>query len=460
MNTLSRKPNVLLFLTDDHAAWAMGHAGSVSARTPNLDRLAVAGTRFINATTPSPVCSPARASLMTGLMPSEHGIHDWLQEYDPETGDHNWLNGIRTIPDVYLENNYYTGLSGKWHLGFNSHPPSGFEWAFGLDRIVNTHLGTSRYYLNGEPRDLNGNRSRLITDNAINFLRSRPVDRPFFLNVGYFATHSPFEAHKHDPESLSPFMKEDFPDMPRKKAHPWSKPENGIPGVLFDEMEARKRWRGYFSGVWEVDQGVGRILAHLEEKDLLKDTIIIYTADHGLCLGHHGIWGKGNATRPLNMYEENLKVPLIISGPGFKANDYHFSPVTHCDVFHLLADIGQGKCPSEIYSQLCDKSDYLDRPTFHEYGDMRAIRTREFKLIRRFHHGPDQLFDLSADPQETTNVISRIPYQDILRRLDLSLDDFFRNHTVTGRDGREVARMARHNDFEAWRDGLRDKALK
>ena len=216
--------NILLILTDDHAAWALAHAGCAELQTPNLDRLAAHGTRFTNATTPCPVCSPARASLMTGLMPSEHGIHDWLQEFDPETGDRDWLKDMETLPQVYQQNGYHTGLSGKWHLGFHEGPPPGFDWAFGMDRKINSHNGQIDYFLNGKKLTIEGNRSLQITNNALAFLEERPRDKPFFLNVGYFATHSPYVEEKHDPDVINLYRGATFPDLPRQNPHPWAKP--------------------------------------------------------------------------------------------------------------------------------------------------------------------------------------------------------------------------------------------
>lgn len=436
-----RMQNVVCFVTDDHAAWALAHAGCAEIDTPNLDRLAARGTRFTNAFTPCPVCSPARACLMTGLMPSEHGIHDWLQEYDPEIGDRDWLAGIETLPEVYQKNGYHTGLSGKWHLGFHEGPPPGFDWAFGMDRKMNSHNGSIDYFLNGKKLTLEGNRSRHITARALQFLEERPADRPFFLNVGYFATHSPFTEEKHDASVVDLYRDAEFPEMPRTAPHPWSKPENGPPSDGFGETEARKRWRGYFAAVTEIDREVGRILDYLEANHLLEDMLILYTADHGLCLGHHGVWGKGNGTRPLNLYDESLRVPLIVAGPGVEAGGVVKRPVSHLDMHEYLT--------TRKYSSLGDA-------TFHEYGDTRAIRTPKFKLVRRFNHGPDELYNLQEDPGERRNALNDPRYKSLLLELDADLEIYFAKHTSKACDGRKVAELPRHNDHEAWRDGMRE----
>ena len=111
------RPNIVLFLTDDHGAWASGCYGNDEVATPTLDTLAATGTRFANAYTPTPVCSPARACLLTGKTASQVGIHDWLQEAMPEVGERDWLRGTSTLFDFLSAAGYHTGLSGKWHLG-------------------------------------------------------------------------------------------------------------------------------------------------------------------------------------------------------------------------------------------------------------------------------------------------------------------------------------------------------
>ena len=139
------RPNILLFLTDDHGAWAMGCYGNSEVQSPTLDQLAREGVRFANAFTPSPVCSPARACLLTGRTPSQVGIHDWLEEAGPQFGDPDWLADEITLPEILTAAGYHCGLSGKWHLGRSHETPRGFAWCFGLPRWQGAHIEEYTY---------------------------------------------------------------------------------------------------------------------------------------------------------------------------------------------------------------------------------------------------------------------------------------------------------------------------
>jgi arylsulfatase A-like enzyme len=458
-----KSPNIILFLTDDHAAWALNHAGASDLPTPNLDRLAAQGTRFTEAFTPSPVCSPARACLMTGLPPSQTGIHDWLQEYDDAVAARDWLKGFDTLPEMFQRAGYQTYLSGKWHLGATPALPRGFDHAFGYGRKTASHNGAGCYTIDGETVELEGNRSELTGRHACRFLQDADRERPFFLNVGLFATHSPYVEAAHDPEIIAQLEAHDFPDLPRTELHPDAKPENGPATDADPETERRKRWRGYYAGVMEIDRELGRILDTLQSTGREEDTLIVYTADHGCCLGHHGVWGKGNGTRPLNFYDTSLRVPLILKGPGWAAGHSVQMPVTHYDSFATLKDLcglqpADGHLrPGHSLSSINQIAPHhrLDRTTFHEYGDARAVRTSEWKRIERYGHGPDEAFDLSNDPGEN----HPLPASAAPPELAESLHAFYRDYDQGKYSGLHARQLPRHNDHEAWRDGLREQSL-
>ena len=219
-------PNILLFLTDDHGAWALGCYGNREVRTPALDGLAVEGARFTNAFTPSPVCSPARVCLLTGRTPSQVGIHDWIQEERPELGDPDRLADETTLAKLLSGASYYCGLSGKWHLGRSHVPPRGYDWYFGLPRWQGAHIEEYDYVFGEETVRLSGNKTEIITYYALRFLDDAPADHPFFLQVGYIATHSPYG--NQEPDLVALYGDAAFGDIPPYTPHPWHRNE-GFP---------------------------------------------------------------------------------------------------------------------------------------------------------------------------------------------------------------------------------------
>ena len=188
-------PNILLFLTDDHGQWALGRSRNDRIQAPNLDYLADTGTVMENAFTPTPVCSPARACLLTGRTASQHGIHDYLDNL-PAHFRRDWLEGTLTLPELLQNAGYGTGHVGKWHLGNDDKSARGFDsWgALAGDYPIDA-TGPARYCVDGELKTIAGPKASIITDGAVRFLKNCDKDRPFFLLVGHVSTHSPWEGH-------------------------------------------------------------------------------------------------------------------------------------------------------------------------------------------------------------------------------------------------------------------------
>lgn len=460
---MPKRKNVLFFLTDDHGAWASGCYDNSEIQTPTLDTLAKNGTRFANAFTPTPVCSPARACLLTGHTPSQVGIHDWLEEAQDEIGNRDWLGDRKTLFEFFHDAGYYTGLSGKWHLGQSHQAPKGADFHFGLLGWQGIHNHEYTYVKNGDEMLSSQNKSQLITDNAIEFLQQVPSEQPFFLNVGYIATHSPYHKSAHVPELTNLYEDSRFTDIPDYEAHPWAKNE----GFNLDaptQEDLRDYYIGYYAAVTEIDRNIARILATLQDLKLLDDTIIVYTSDHGLTLGHHGFWGKGNSTRPLNMYEYSLRVPLIWQGTDIQGGSVSQFNVTHYDTFQTILDMAgiepesDQPYPGTSYKHILMQGEQVwDERVFGEYGDLRMIRTNKWKLVRRYPNGPDDLFDLEADPHERNNLIDDIDYIDTIIDLTEQLNDFYQKYEIAAYSGLRVKTLPRHNHYEAWRDGLREK---
>ena len=414
------KPNILFILTDDQGAWAMRCAGNTDIHTPNLDRIASQGYRFENFFCASPVCSPARASLLTGRIPSAHGVQDWIRSgnldrdglkkeirEDPyylcEEKPIQYLEGMLTYTDVLKENGYTCALSGKWHLGDSMTPQHGFDKWFTIGR-GGCYYNKADIVENGEISFENRYITNVITDKALSYLEEfRTQDNPFYLSVHYTAPHSPWEEDQHPGEYIEMYRDCGFTATPDLPVHP-----NQIPSAPSGTGEVRKSLlRGYYAAITAMDADVGRLLDKLEALGIAEDTIVMFMADNGMNMGHHGIWGKGNGTFPFNMYDTAVKVPFLVSWPG------HYPSGVVCrrmcsqyDFFQTLLDmVGirrqlpdglPGRSFADVFDGNTEKAGAV--VVYDEYGPTRMIRTEEWKYICRSPYGPDELYHLSEDP--------------------------------------------------------------
>ena len=443
-------------MTDDHGAWANACYGNHEVQTHILDKLAESGIRFNRAYTPTPVCSPARACLLTGKTASQIGIHDWLAEFDEAIANHDWLHGEKTLFNYFHDVGYRTGLSGKWHLGHSHQTPDGADFHFGLPGWQGKHNHEYEYVYNGERITLDGNKSSHITDYAIEFLNDVDND-PFFLNVGYIATHSPYAQQEHAPEVTALYQDSEFVDILPYAVHPWVKNE-GTPNHPTD-AELRDRYIGYYASVTEIDNNISRIYDTLQANGQLENTIIIYTSDHGCAIGHHGLFGKGNSTRPLNMYEKSLHVPLIISGAGIATGQVSDLYVDHYDTFRTILDLANielsdaSDFPGTSYSRLLvGETIEWDNTQYGEYGDLRMIRNEQWKLVWRYPDGPHSLFNLIDDPDEVNDLARSESQQSVMQQLKARLDSFYAVYSDDMYSGLRVRELPRHNlGAEAWR---------
>lgn len=418
------RPNIVFILTDDQGYWALGCAGNPEIRTPHLDRLAKQGVRFENFFCTSPVCSPARASLLTGRIPSQHGVLDWIRGGNDPVEQRfsepvEYLAGQRAYTDILVENGYVCGLSGKWHLGASHVPQKGFTHWFAHPRGGGPYLG-AEMIRDGEIVEVPDYLTDAITDDALSFIETHSSnDTAFYCSVHYTAPHSPW-LDQHPPELVDFYEDCAFESCPQEPRHSGAiYSDLGFSQAIANKQHVpvpvREYLKGYFASITAMDAGIGRILDTLDEHGLRENTLIFFCSDNGFNCGHHGIWGKGNVTQPLNMYDTSVKVPAIISQLGRLPEDslcqallsqYDFMP-TLLDYLGLENPVAED-LPGRSFLPLLsdpgsDEHDFV--VVFDEYGPTRMIRTHEWKYIHRYPYGPHELYDLAHDPGERVNLL-------------------------------------------------------
>ncbi len=452
------KPNIIVFFSDDHAAWALPSYGNREISAPHISELAETGAVMENAFTPCPVCSPARASFWTGLYPSQHGVHDHLAEDEPEVRETAWLDGIPTLADYLREAGYSAAMCGKWHCGAGETPKSGFDYWYSSWRKTPKYSAmTHKYSDQGQVVERAGYDTRIITDAAIDFLRGRDRENPFFLFIGYATAHNPWI--NRDEELVAGYRKASFDDIPDDSPYAFGEPGTH-PVAPDDPKEALAQ---YYASVTMIDEAVGRVLDELATQDEREETLIVYTSDHGLNMGHHGIWGKGNGSEPLNMLEESIRVPLILSHAGhagqIAAGQRRVEQVNHCDLFMTLLDFAgarpqaSDRFPGKSFRGLLagEVNPAWDNRILVEYGPVRAIHDGRYKLVQRRDGYENLLHDLERDPREQANLYRDPQCQDIARRLTAALESFFARYEVAERSGLRGDELPVHNRNEAWR---------
>jgi arylsulfatase A-like enzyme len=422
-----------------------------------MDALAANGVRMVNAFTPSPVCSPARACFFTGRYPSQHGIHDWLKERDPVIGARDWMAEETNLAAQLSGAGYDTALFGKWHCGRGVHPQPGFDEWFSIGGPQGGHQGPHTYHHNGKAVELDGFKDEIVTDYAVDYIRNRSTAHPMFCFVGHIATHSPWRDH---PERIvAPYRDATFADIPNDPAYAHAPPPGKI--LTPHEKDERELLAQYYASVTHIDEQIGKLLAALDERGMRENTLIVYTSDHGLNFGHHQVWGKGNGTRPLNMLDESIRIPMILSLPSGAKGDHSQEFVDHCDLYQTLLDVAGmepesahdgTEYPGRSFAPLLQGQRVSDwrREQFCEYGPARMVRTETHKLLLRHPDGPHELFDLQADPRESTNVYDQPEYAETVVALTLRIENHFAAYDALPTSGLRVAERPRHNSEEAW----------
>ncbi|MFE4217862.1 sulfatase-like hydrolase/transferase [Streptomyces sp. NPDC056844] len=439
------RPNVLLVLSDDQGAWALGCAGNHEIRTPRLDALAASGVHFSRFFCTSPVCSPARASLFTGELPSQHGVHDWLSYHHAGRTGLDFLEGRLLFTDLLARAGYRLGLSGKWHLGANDRPRPGFVHWYAHESGGGPYYDAPMYR-DGRSAPEPAYLTDALAEDAGRFLE-RESDRPepFHLSLHFTAPHKPWKG-QHPREYTDLYEDCAFETCPQGAPHPWQPlDEDGAP--VGGESDTRQALTGYFAAVSAMDAAIGRVLDRLDALGLTESTLVLFTSDNGFNAGHHGVWGKGNGTFPQNMYDSSVLVPFLMSQPGRIAGGRTCDALlSHYDVLPTLVEhLGlehepDPHLPGSSFAGLLDgegdASATRDRVVvYDEYGPVRMIRTPGWKYVHRYPHGPHELYDMDRDPGETENLVSDPACASVRHELAGRLDAWFATYVDPAVDG-------------------------
>lgn len=407
------RPNVVFVVADDLGSWALGAYGNEAALTPTLDGLSAGGVRLDRFFCTSPVCSPARASMLTGQIPSQHGVHDWIAAGHGGPAGVDYLAGRTTLDALAAAAGYRVGLSGKWHLGASDQPREGFVHWFAHESGGGPYFGAPMF--RGRERlSVEGYLTDALADDAIAFVESeaeRGAAEPFLLHLHFTAPHSPW-VDSHPQELVALFEDRELRSWPEEPPHPWLLLHNKE--VAAAVVEPERSLQGYFAAVAGLDRALGRVLGSVESLGLTESTLVVFVSDNGFNCGQHGIWGKGNGTFPQNMFDTSVLVPGIFSQPGRIPPGSSSALLSGYDVLPSLVEyLGLDwevplSLPGRSFAPLLGGSGGRDAGgghvvVFDEYGPVRMLRTAEWKYVER-RAGPDELYDLATDPHETCNL--------------------------------------------------------
>ena len=372
---LPSRPNILFIFSDDHAQHAISAYGSKVNTTPNIDRLATSGTRFTNSFVTNSICTPSRATLLTGQYSHVNGVPVF-----------NRFDGSRDNVAKHLQaGGYHTGMVGKWHLGSD---PTGFDrW------IVLPGQGLYRnpaFLVPGKTLSIEGHCTEITGDLGIEWLRTRPQDKPFFLMLHHKAPHRPWDPdvrnqaifrdkvipepetlwddYRTRPAALPANQQTVAKDLTRHdlKLEPpaglsgpqrtqWlnSKPmqveitqsdgtKQSLTGKELVQWKYQRYMQDYLACVRGLDDSIGKVLDYLDQSGLAKNTTVFYSADNGWYLGDLGLYDKRF------MYEPGLRVPLLVRGPGIKAGSTPEQFVANIDLAPTFLDLAGLPIPDSM----------------------------------------------------------------------------------------------------------------
>ena len=293
----------------------------------------------------------------------------------------------------------------------------------------------------------------VIPENALGYMQSRlDSENPFSMNVHYTAPHAPWGREQHPSDLYDDYFENcGFDSVSWDPIHPDHLAKEGSSGsVGGTERERRELLSGYFAAITAMDANIGRLIDWLEINDLRQNTLIVFTADNGMSMGHHGIWGKGNGTYPANMFDTAVKVPTLISRPshipeGVVSVDllshYDLMP-TILEYVGVTGDSDLENLPgSSFVPVLQGESLPTGSPVivFEEYGPTRMIRSDSAKYVHRYPNGPNEFYDLLNDPEETVNEIENPVFSTAIASMRSELQVWFDLYSEPERDGSKQA---------------------
>ena len=442
---MSSRPNILFMIADDHRWDAISGMGDPTVKTPTLDSLMARGTTFrqthIMGSLVGAVCVPSRAAVLT----SANLFRSGGNQINPD---------LAVWPQVMRETGYHTFATGKWHNDKKTFTNSFADGAKIFFGGMSSHLDVPVFDYDPDgtyPNDAkySGEKfsTELFADAAVQFLQGYDADNPFFLYLSFTSPHDPRTppaeyAAMYPPEQI-PVPENFLPEHPFDNGEMRIRDEVLAPFPRTPEI-VQQHIADYYGMITHMDAEIGRVLQTLEATGHLENTIIIYTADHGLAVGQHGLLGKQN------LYNHSIHVPSIFAGPGIP-EDTTVDALTYLyDVFPTVCDLTDVACPDTTEGRslvpLMRGDVERVRPTvFAAYRDIqRTIRDGRWKLIRYYVSEETgagtnciQFFDLEQDPWETTNLADMPEHADRIRSLaadmemwQIETDDFLKGTPV------------------------------
>lgn len=461
-----KQPNIIVIMSDDQGQWTLDSYSQKQIKTPNLDYLADQGVIFSNAMTPAPVCSAARASFHTGKMPSQHGVYDFLSE--GEGFDNDWLAGEKLLGERLQSNGYRTGLFGKWHATNEAsiQPIRGFDRWLSYDTLKGgwknqyTHSGKVYFSDDGNPIEHTGVQARFLTEEAIKYI-DKDNKKPFFININYVEPHFPFE-------NLPERLVSQYRPIARQIIRHGGNSELAVASSYYNVPENHEESLAqYLAAVSLIDDQIGRIIDALESRKLLDNTIIAYVSDHGLLMGQYGLYGKTNASFPYNFYEENIRIPFIISGPEsfIKGKQTRGEFVDLLDLHNTILDFSGDKNykhqagPGHSIRALLkgERIQNWKRFQIAERGNGRMITDGKWKLVRYYKKDGsaiDHWYDLTHPMKE--RYIAEPPRKAVQTKMINALNDFFTKYEDEKFSGKRIWDLPKPN-FNS--ENLMNKAL-